>query len=145
MLELKDLLGEWKGVPEALVGLEDPSLGGELDSLRLSSVRVLETRPSLRPFTTATLQTPKADIFLLLLLPKLANPTPPPSPTPPPPPPAVLPSSTSKPSTAPRSLPSGPPSPAPKNSYLSSPAATSSPKPPPSSNSTLRRTRSKGP
>lgn len=27
MLELKDLLGEWKGVPEALVGLEDPTLG----------------------------------------------------------------------------------------------------------------------
>ena len=28
MLELKDLLGEWKGVPDALTGLEDPSLGG---------------------------------------------------------------------------------------------------------------------
>ncbi|KAL7414262.1 hypothetical protein BDY24DRAFT_414477 [Mrakia frigida] len=37
MLELKDLLGEWKGVPEALVGLEDPSLGARKpDSSSLS-------------------------------------------------------------------------------------------------------------
>jgi hypothetical protein len=129
MLELKDLLGEWKGVPEALVGLEldDPILGSASSLLSYYDPLLLAADSVFHSICAASE--------------KLARPPQPLSPNPLPT--AAPPSSTSKTSTETSSSPSTTPSPAPRSSSPSYRVDISLPRRPRSSSSTRRRTSSR--